>query len=56
MFVVRASVWLAVLAQFRPDILQATAQSCILVSADLLFIRPDKTLFSAIPSEQSTMR
>jgi mannose-1-phosphate guanylyltransferase/mannose-6-phosphate isomerase len=39
------------LAQFRPDILQATAQSCALVSADLPFVRPDKTLFSAIPSE-----
>jgi mannose-1-phosphate guanylyltransferase/mannose-6-phosphate isomerase len=51
MFVVRASVWLDALAQFRPDILQATAQSCALVSADLPFVRPDKTLFSAIPSE-----
>jgi mannose-1-phosphate guanylyltransferase/mannose-6-phosphate isomerase len=51
MFVVRASVWLAALAQFRPDILQATAQSCAVVSADLPFVRPDKVLFSAIPSE-----
>jgi mannose-1-phosphate guanylyltransferase/mannose-6-phosphate isomerase len=51
MFVVRASVWLAALAQFRPDILQATAQSCAVVSADLPFVRPDKTIFSAIPSE-----
>ena len=51
MFVVRASVWLAALAQFRPDILQATAQSCALVSADLPFVRPDKALFSSIPSE-----
>jgi mannose-1-phosphate guanylyltransferase/mannose-6-phosphate isomerase len=51
MFVVRASVWLAALAQFRPDILQATTQSCALVSADLPFVRPDKALFSAIPSE-----
>ena len=51
MFVVRASVWLAALAQFRPDILQATAQSCAAVSSDLPFVRPDKALFSAIPSE-----
>ncbi|CAN1531718.1 {ManC} Mannose-1-phosphate guanylyltransferase [Methylophilaceae bacterium] len=51
MFVVRASVWLAALAQFRPDILQSTAQSCAAVSADFPFVRPDKALFSAIPSE-----
>lgn len=51
MFVVRASVWLDALAQFRPDILHLTAQSCVLVSADSLFVRPDKALFSAIPSE-----
>jgi mannose-1-phosphate guanylyltransferase/mannose-6-phosphate isomerase len=51
MFVVRASVWLDALAQFRPDILEATAQSCAKVSADLPFVRPDKALFSAIPSE-----
>ncbi|CAN4272694.1 {ManC} Mannose-1-phosphate guanylyltransferase [Methylophilaceae bacterium] len=51
MFVVRASAWLAALAQFRADILQATAQSCAAVSADLPFVRPDKTLFSSIPSE-----
>ena len=51
MFVVRASVWLDALAQFRPDILQATAQSCAVVSADLPFVRPDKTLFTSIPSE-----
>ena len=51
MFVVRASFWIAALAQFRPDILQATAQSCAVVSADLPFVRPDKALFSSIPSE-----
>jgi mannose-1-phosphate guanylyltransferase/mannose-6-phosphate isomerase len=51
MFVVRASLWLEALAQFRPDILQATAQSCAGVTADLPFVRPDKTLFSSIPSE-----
>ena len=51
MFVLRASVWLAALAQFRPDILQATAQSCAVVFPDLPFVRPDKTLFTSIPSE-----
>ena len=51
MFVVRASVWLAALGQFRPAILQATAQSCAVVSAGLPFVRPDKGLFNAIPSE-----
>jgi mannose-1-phosphate guanylyltransferase/mannose-6-phosphate isomerase len=51
MFVLRASVWLAALAQFRPDILQATVQSCAVVSSDLPFVRPDKTLFTSIPSE-----
>ena len=51
MFVVRASLWLAALGQFRPAILQATAQSCAVVSSDLPFVRPDKGLFSVIPSE-----
>ena len=50
-FVMRASLWLAELAQFRPDILQATKQAYALISNDLPFIRPDKALFSAIPSE-----
>jgi mannose-1-phosphate guanylyltransferase/mannose-6-phosphate isomerase len=50
-FVVRASVWLAALAQFRPDVLQAIKQSCAKVAADLPFVRPDKALFSAIPSD-----
>jgi mannose-1-phosphate guanylyltransferase/mannose-6-phosphate isomerase len=51
MFVVRASVWLAALGQFRSDILQATAESCAVLSSDLPFVRPDKALFSSIPSE-----
>jgi mannose-1-phosphate guanylyltransferase/mannose-6-phosphate isomerase len=50
-FVLRASVWLEALAQFRPDILQTTARSCAVVSPDLPFVRPDKTLFTNIPSE-----
>ena len=51
MFVLRASIWLAALAQFRPDILQATVRSCDVVSCDLPFVRPDKTLFTNILSE-----
>ena len=51
MFVLRASFWLAALAQFRPDILQATVRSCDVVSSDLPFVRPDKTLFTNILSE-----
>ena len=51
MFVLRASIWLAALAQFRPDILQATVRSCDVVSSDLPFVRPDKTLFTNILSE-----
>jgi mannose-1-phosphate guanylyltransferase / mannose-6-phosphate isomerase len=51
MFVLSASVWLAALAQFRPDILQATVRSCDVVSSDLPFVRPDKTLFTNILSE-----
>ena len=51
MFVLRASIWLAALAQFRPDILQATVRSCNVVSSDLPFVRPDKTLFTNILSE-----
>jgi mannose-1-phosphate guanylyltransferase/mannose-6-phosphate isomerase len=51
MFVVRASVWLSALSQFRPDILQATAKACSFASTDLPFIRPNKALFSGIPSE-----
>jgi mannose-1-phosphate guanylyltransferase / mannose-6-phosphate isomerase len=50
-FVVRASVWLAALAQFRPDILQATERSCAAVSVDMPFVRPEKTLYTGIPSE-----
>jgi len=55
MFVLKASVWLAALKEFRPDILlttekswQAKAQDS---SGDAVFVRPDKHAFNAIPSE-----
>ena len=51
MFVVRASVWLKALGQFRPDILDATRAAWDGRSVDASFVRPDKALFEAIPSE-----
>ena len=55
MFVLRASTWLAALKEFRSDIFGATEVAWQTQSADqadlAAFIRPDKTLFNAIPSE-----
>jgi len=55
MFVLRASVWLAALKEFRPDILESTTRAwqgkTSDVSGDAVFIRPDAALFNAIPSE-----
>ena len=51
MFVLKASVWLKVLEQFRPDILQSTQAAWDKRTADNLFIRPGKAEFAAIPSE-----
>jgi mannose-1-phosphate guanylyltransferase / mannose-6-phosphate isomerase len=51
MFVVRASVWLAALGQFRPDILQATQVAWAARSVDAPFVRPDKEAFAAVPAE-----
>jgi len=55
MFVLKASVWLAALKEFRPDILVATEKAwkdkAIDASGDAQFIRPAKELFNAIPSE-----
>ena len=51
MFVLRASVWLKALQQFRPDILQATQVAWGKRGADNTFVRPGKAEFSAIPSE-----
>lgn len=54
-FVLRASTWLAALKEFRSDIFGATEAAWQNQSADqadlATFIRPDKTLFNAIPSE-----
>jgi mannose-1-phosphate guanylyltransferase / mannose-6-phosphate isomerase len=64
MFVLKASVWLSALEQFRPDILQTckkawvTRQSELLQSVDsksessnFHFVRPDANDFSQIPAE-----
>ncbi len=55
MFVLKASVWLAALKDFRPDILEATIKAwqgkTSDANGDALFIRPDPAAFNAIPSE-----
>ena len=51
MFVLRASVWLKALAQFRPDILAATQAAWIGRTPDERFIRPTHEAFLAVPSE-----
>jgi mannose-1-phosphate guanylyltransferase/mannose-6-phosphate isomerase len=51
MFVLKASVWLKALKQFRPDILNATQMAWDQRVSDSGFIRPGKDAFTAIPSE-----
>jgi mannose-1-phosphate guanylyltransferase / mannose-6-phosphate isomerase len=56
MFVLKASVWLKALAQFRPDILQTCEQAWSSKSSDplhdgLQFIRPNAAEFANVPSE-----
>jgi mannose-1-phosphate guanylyltransferase/mannose-6-phosphate isomerase len=51
MFVVRASVWLAALQEFRPDILAATQKAWAARSTDASFVRPGKAEFAAVPAE-----
>jgi len=54
-FVLKASIWLKALEQFRPDILRATAVAWEQRGADLNsstpFVRPGKVEFTAIPSD-----
>ena len=51
MFVLRASVWLAALARFRPDIAEATRSAWAGRAVDGVFVRPAKAAFGAVPSE-----
>ncbi len=51
MFVLKASVWLKTLEQFRSDILSATQLAWNKKTADGSFVRPGKSEFSEIPSE-----
>jgi mannose-1-phosphate guanylyltransferase/mannose-6-phosphate isomerase len=50
-FVLKASVWLNALEQFRPDILRLTSISWAGRKEDGCFIRPDEKAFKVIPSE-----
>ncbi|HEU4460720.1 MAG TPA: mannose-1-phosphate guanylyltransferase/mannose-6-phosphate isomerase [Methylibium sp.] len=51
MFVLRASVWLAALERYRPDILAATRAAWAGRKNDAAFVRPDAAAFAAVPSE-----
>ncbi len=51
MFVLKASLWLKALEQFRPDILQATQASWANKTQDGKFVRPGKAEFAAIPAD-----
>jgi mannose-1-phosphate guanylyltransferase/mannose-6-phosphate isomerase len=51
MFVLRASVWLAALERFRPDILAACRAAFTVRQTDAAFVRPGKAEFAAVPNE-----
>ena len=51
MFVLKASVWLKVIENFRPDIAAATRAAWSQRISDAAFIRPGKVEFAAIPSD-----
>ena len=51
MFVLKASVWMAALDKFRPDIANATRAAWAQRSTDAKFVRPGKAEFAAVPSE-----
>jgi mannose-1-phosphate guanylyltransferase/mannose-6-phosphate isomerase len=51
MFVLKASLWLKALAQFRPDILQATQAAWVNKTQDGSFVRPGRAEFAAIPAD-----
>ena len=51
MFVLKASVWMAALQRFRPDIASATQAAWAARSTDAKFVRPGKAEFTAVPGE-----
>jgi mannose-1-phosphate guanylyltransferase / mannose-6-phosphate isomerase len=51
MFVLRASVWMAALDRFRPDIAAACRAAWAPRVIDAKFVRPAKAEFAAVPSE-----
>ncbi|HEY2977972.1 MAG TPA: mannose-1-phosphate guanylyltransferase/mannose-6-phosphate isomerase [Burkholderiaceae bacterium] len=51
LFVVKASVWLQALEQFRSDILAATRSAWQTRAVDGAFVRPGKAEFEAVPAE-----
>lgn len=51
LFILKASVWLAALESFRPDILQASVESWAGKRVDGPFVRPHKEIFTTIPCE-----
>ncbi len=51
MFVVRASVWLAAMEAFRPDIAAATRNAWAARSVDARFVRPGNAEFALVPAE-----
>ena len=51
MFVLKASVWLNALKEFRPDIANATQAAWQSKTSDAKFVRPGKEEFAAVPSE-----
>ncbi|WP_022979922.1 mannose-1-phosphate guanylyltransferase/mannose-6-phosphate isomerase [Ideonella sp. B508-1] len=50
-FVLKASVWLAALEAFRPDIASAVRTAWAGREQDGVFVRPGKEAFAAVPSE-----
>jgi mannose-1-phosphate guanylyltransferase/mannose-6-phosphate isomerase len=49
-FVLRASVWLKAIQHFSPEIYEASLKAFNQRTNDDIFIRPDETLFKAIPA------
>ncbi len=51
MFVLKASVWMAALERFRPDIASTCRTAWDARTTDAKFVRPSKAEFAAVPSE-----